>query len=411
MSKAASSPSISPDKQRLPPGWASDTLDNLVQFRSGSTPDKAKEEYWGGDLPWVTAKDLKRTTIGAAIDQLSALGASKAPQVGAGAILLLVRGMTLHNDIPLAITSRTVSFNQDVKALVPNKLAEPLFLLNYLQSIKGKLLKSVESAGHGTGRLNTKFLKSLRVPLPPIDEQRRIVATLSTWDETLERLSRQIERKKRLLESIRERLIHGAHRLGGRNSPWPMIALSEVTKQLTERNGARYGRDLVMGVTKAEGIVPMREHVVAEDISRYLVLPPLGFAYNPMRINIGSIAMSEHEHDVIVSPDYVVFACKEDRLHPPFLNHLRRTKAWADFMTIAGNGSVRVRIYYASLAEFEFHLPPLDEQRAIVEVLDDAEREIAALEAERAALAKQRDALATELLTGRLRVPQAEAAS
>ncbi|MCB1498609.1 MAG: restriction endonuclease subunit S [Bauldia sp.] len=189
-----------------------------------------------------------------------------------------------------------------------------------------------------------------------------------------------------------------------------MIALSEVTRQLTDRNGARFDRDLVMGVTKAEGIVPMREHVVAEDINRYLVLPPNGFAYNPMRINIGSIAMSEHEHDVIVSPDYVVFACKEDKLHPRFLNHLRRTKAWADFMTIAGNGSVRVRIYYASLAEFEFHLPPLDEQRAIIEVLDDAEREIAALEAERAALAKQRDALATELLTGRLRVPQAEAA-
>jgi len=226
----------------------------------------------------------------------------------------------------------------------------------------------------------------------------------------LERLSRQIEHKERLLESIRERLIHGAHRIGGRNAPWPMIALSEVTSQLTGRNGDRFGRDFVMGVTKAEGIVPMREHVVAEDISRYLVLPPNGFAYNPMRINIGSIAISEHEDDVIVSPDYVVFACKEERLHPRFLNHLRRTKAWSDFMTIAGNGSVRVRIYYASLAEFEFHLPPLDEQRAIIEVLDDAEREIAALEAERAALARQRDALATELLTGRLRVPQAEAA-
>jgi len=249
------------------------------------------------------------------------------------------------------------------------------------------------------------------IPTPVLEEQTRIAEILSTWDETLARLSLQIEHKERLLQSIRERLIHGAHRLGGNNSPWPMVALSEVTRQLTGRNGDRYGRDLVMGVTKAEGIVPMREHVVAENISRYLVLPPNGFAYNPMRINIGSIAMSEHEGDVIVSPDYVVFACKEDRLHPRFLNHLRRTKAWADFMTIAGNGSVRVRIYYASLAEFEFHLPPLDEQRAIVEVLDDAEREIAALEAERAALARQRDALATELLTGRLRVPQAEAAS
>jgi type I restriction enzyme S subunit len=249
------------------------------------------------------------------------------------------------------------------------------------------------------------------IPTPVLEEQTRIAEILSTWDETLARLSLQIERKEKLLESIRERLTHGAHRLCGRSSPWPMVALSEVTRQLTERNGDRYGRDLVMGVTKAEGIVPMREHVVAENISRYLVLPPNGFAYNPMRINIGSIAMSEHEGDVIVSPDYVVFACKEDRLHPRFLNHLRRTKAWADFMTIAGNGSVRVRIYYASLAEFEFHLPPLDEQRAIVEVLDDAEREIAALEAERAALTRQQDALATELLTGRLRAPQAEATS
>lgn len=249
------------------------------------------------------------------------------------------------------------------------------------------------------------------IPTPSWDEQVRIAEILSAWDEALERLSQQIERKEKLLESIRERLIHGAHRLGAQKSPWPIAALFEVTRQLTERNGIRSERDLVMGVTKAEGIVPMREHVIAEDISRYLVLPPNGFAYNPMRINIGSIAMSEHEEDVMVSPDYVVFACKEDRLHPRFLNHLRRTKAWADFMTIAGNGSVRVRIYYASLAEFEFHLPPLDEQRAIVEVLDDAEREIAALEAERAALARQRDALATELLTGRLRVPQAEAAS
>lgn len=158
---------------------------------------------------------------------------------------------------------------------------------------------------------------------------------------------------------------------------------------------------------KAEGLVPMKEHVIADDIARYLIVPPGAFAYNPMRINIGSIVMSEFDEEVIVSPDYVVFACKLKRLLPRFLNHLRRTKAWSDFMTIAGNGSVRVRIYYANLGEFEFHLPPFDEQRAIVEVLDDAAHEIDALEAERAALEKQRDALAAELLTGRLRVPEA----
>lgn len=293
----------------------------------------------------------------------------------------------------------------------PNReLVEPEFLSAVTRSpVFTRWLAGMRRAG-AQPNVNAEEFSSFEFPLPPVPAQQQITKIISAWDETLERLSLQIERKENLLASIRERLTHGVHRLSGRNTPWPMVALSEVTKQLTGRNGDRYGRDLVMGVTKAEGIVPMREHVVAEDISRYLILPPNGFAYNPMRINIGSIAMSDHEHDVIVSPDYVVFACKEDRLHPRLLNHLRRTKAWADFMTIAGNGSVRVRIYYASLAEFEFHLPPLDEQRAIVGVLDDAEREIAALEAERAALARQRDALATELLTGHLRVPMAEAA-
>ncbi|MFC3102001.1 restriction endonuclease subunit S [Altererythrobacter lauratis] len=321
-----------------------------------------------------------------------------------GDLLITVKGSGCGS---IAMADRQYAISRQLMAIRAKEI-EP----GFLRPLVPFLVSMNQLIPSGTiPQFTREELKALPTKIPPRHQQMRVAEMLSTWDEALERLSRQIEHKERLLESIRERLIHGAHRLGDRNAPWPMVALSEVTRQLTGRNGDRYGRDLVMGVTKAEGIVPMREHVVAENISRYLVLPPNGFAYNPMRINIGSIAMSEHEGDVIVSPDYVVFTCKEDRLHPRFLNHLRRTKAWADFMTIAGNGSVRVRIYYASLAEFEFHLPPLDEQRAIVEMLDDAEREITALEAERAALARQRDALATELLTGRLRVPQAEAAS
>ncbi|MGQ0665260.1 MAG: restriction endonuclease subunit S [Pseudomonadota bacterium] len=285
---------------------------------------------------------------------------------------------------------------------------DPSFLAHALNSKDAVRQKSRLGKGQSIAHIHEPELTRVEVWVPPVLEQRRVAAILSTWDEALDRLSRQIARKERLFASLRERLVHGAHRIRRRNALWPIVTLGEVTEHLMARNGERFGRDSVMGVSKAEGIVPMKEHVIADDIARYLIVPPNAFAYNPMRINIGSIAMSEHEGDVIVSPDYVVFACKQDRLHPRFLNHLRRTKAWSDFMTIAGNGSVRVRIYYASLAEFEFHLPPLDEQLVIIEVLDDAEREITALEAERAALTKQRDALATKLLTGRIRVKHAE---
>jgi type I restriction enzyme S subunit len=158
-----------------------------------------------------------------------------------------------------------------------------------------------------------------------------------------------------------------------------------------------------MGVTKTAGLVPMKGHVIAADISRYLILPSQGFAYNPMRINIGSIGMSSAANDVIVSPDYVVFACQPDRCHPHFFNHLRRTRAWQNLTAVAGNGGVRIRIYYTDLANFQFRLPPLEEQRAIIAILDDADQELEALNAQRNAIAKQRTAIAEELISGRLR--------
>lgn len=387
--------------RRLPPGWKAATLEQLVTFKSGGTPNKQDPRFWGGDLPWVTAKDLKTQFVYGAQDHLTPLGASKAKTVDAGVLLLLVRGMTLHRDIPVAITTTPVSFNQDVKALIPKDGVEPMYLLHCLQERKPFLLQSVEAAGHGTGRLNSDLLRSLPIQLPPPPEQRRVAQTLSTWDEAVHALACEIESKQVLLAGRRAVAIQ-------RQSP-PIVPLRDLARPLTVRNGKRYGREAVMGVLKNEGLVPMKEHVIAGDISRYLVAPPQSFSYNPMRINIGSIAMSSFDHPIIVSPDYVVFACNSDKLLPEFLNHVRKTRLWADFVGAAGNGSVRVRIYFETLADFEFPLPSLSEQQSIVEFLNDAEREIAILMSELEALKKQRDAVATELLTGRLRVPLAAA--
>jgi type I restriction enzyme, S subunit len=258
--------------------------------------------------------------------------------------------------------------------------------------------------------INSTQLKQFPIPLPPLAEQRRITDILVTWDRAVRALDRQINAKAQAASFLRESLVHGNYRLGGDNRPFPVVKLGEVTKHLTARNGHRYGRERVMGVLKADGLVPMKEHVIAADLARYLVVPPSAFAYNPMRINIGSIVMSELDDEVIVSPDYVVFACHPDRCNPRFLNHLRRSRRWQDFMTIAGSGGVRVRIYYPDLAAFEFPLPHLQTQERIVEILDDAQREITILRAERQALEAQRDALASELLTGRLRVRDASQA-
>ncbi len=94
------------------------------------------------------------------------------------------------------------------------------------------------------------------------------------------------------------------------------------------------------------------------------------FAYNPMRLNIGSIAACTDTHSVgLVSPDYVVFGCKPDALDPAFLGYVIKGPEWRHWTTAAGVGSVRVRVYFRELAKMPITVPPLAEQKAIAAVL------------------------------------------
>ena len=163
--------------------------------------------------------------------------------------------------------------------------------------------------------------------------------------------------------------------------PVQYLHLADATTESTERNGSGQATAQIMGVSKVEGIVPMEERVVAADTARYKFVRKHWFAYNPMRLNIGSIARWQGDDDILVSPDYVVFRCKSSgphRLDPAYLDHFRRSDAWEDFVSEKGDGSVRVRIYYKDLARLPLALPSFPEQQKIADCLDSADALIAA---------------------------------
>ncbi|WP_208984305.1 restriction endonuclease subunit S, partial [Stappia sp. TSB10GB4] len=282
----------------------------------------------------------------------------------------------------------------------------PQFLMLQLQSKRGRnYFLSCAKTSTGLSTLNSTQLRQFPVLLPPLPEQRKIAEILRTWDEALEKLTALRAAKARRLGALRAALLFGKLRLNGIRHNWAPTRLEAVTHELTKRNGAnRLGRNFVMGVTKAEGVVPMREQTIAGDISRYKRLPPHAFAYNPMRINVGSIAMNEREDEVLVSPDYVVFACNADGLDPDYLDHLRKTSWWAHYINSSGSGSVRQRTYYDDLAALKLPLPELDEQKAIAAVLNTAKADLAATEREIEAVTLQKRGLMQKLLTGEWRV-------
>jgi len=167
--------------------WRETTLGDVTEFLSGGTPSKDVPGYWGGSIPWVSAKDMKRFRLDDTEDHLTAHGAPNGGKlVPAGTVLLLVRGMTLLNDLPICVISRDMTFNQDVKALRPKPGTRDDFLPYLLLGNRDRLLRLVDLAGHGTGRLNSDELKALEVVLPPEPEQRAIAHVLGTLDDKIE---------------------------------------------------------------------------------------------------------------------------------------------------------------------------------------------------------------------------------
>jgi type I restriction enzyme S subunit len=146
--------------------------------------------------------------------------------------------------------------------------------------------------------------------------------------------------------------------------------LGDVAFESKERAGAGGEIGLsVYGVDRANGLTPTAKYT-SKDLGRYKILKPGMFAYNPMRLNIGSIAYCNSKSRTgLVSPDYVVFGCDQNKLDPNFFSYFIKGPLWKQWTTAAGVGSVRVRIYFRELSRMRISLPPLAEQKQIAEVL------------------------------------------
>lgn len=190
----------------LPESWNPRTILDLCEIWSGGTPRKSVTEYWNGDIPWVSGKDLKRPALDDAIDHVSAAGVNAGSRLTpAGAVLLLVRGMGLAKDLPVAVINRPMAFNQDVKALVSRGQYSGQFLRSAIYAGKERLLSQIVPSAHGTMTLNLNDVETFKVACPrDPDEAKDIVTILDTLDRKID-----LHRKKRVvLEELFESLLH-----------------------------------------------------------------------------------------------------------------------------------------------------------------------------------------------------------
>jgi type I restriction enzyme, S subunit len=292
-----------------------------------------------------------------------------------GDILLSIRGTTGRVAVvPDELEGANIT--QD-SARVRVRAQHRRFLYHMLRTAYVQRQVETHTIGQAVQGINIASVRKLEIPWLGDVERDAVVRVLDALDRAVAVMERLASSKRKLKHGLMHDLLTGRKRFPefGRG-PIPLVRLGAHTVELSERNRAGLGPERVMGVLKGAGLMPMRDHVRALDLSRYKVMPSGSFAYNPMRLNIGSIARNLRAESCLVSPDYVVFKTDAATLLPAYLDQLRHSRIWSGFVRPAGSGSVRVRIYFRDLAEMRIPLPSLDEQRRIAGTLAVLDHEV-----------------------------------
>ena len=196
----------------IPAHWQLMALRFLVDIFSGATPDTGKRDYWDGDIPWISPKDMKRESIADSEDHVTplALSESALQLIGPGAVLVVVRGMILAHSFPVALTTESVTINQDMKALRCGNDLEPCFLRDFLLGSQPELVALADASAHGTRKLGTDVVGRFPICIPPRAEQEAIVDRIARETGEVDTIRTAAERTIALLKERRAALIAAA---------------------------------------------------------------------------------------------------------------------------------------------------------------------------------------------------------
>jgi len=197
----------------IPEHWTMVPLKYLCSFSGGGTPSKENISYWvGGDIPWVSPKDMKSFWISNTKDKLTvkAVEESSTNFVESGALLMVVRSGILQRTIPIAINTVKVTLNQDMKALRFNRRMRVEYAANFILGYVPSLLLEWSKEGATVESIEQEYLSASLFPVPPIKEQIEIEIFLKYEIKKVDQLIKKCSEAIQLSKERRTALISAA---------------------------------------------------------------------------------------------------------------------------------------------------------------------------------------------------------
>lgn len=286
-------------------------------------------------------------------------------------------------------------------------VADSRFYHQFFNSPLGRKFLKIIETGSTMKHLNCGDMETLKLPVPPLEEQAAIVNLFSTWDEAISKVSKLIELNNEKKKGLIQKLLTWKIRLSWYHDEVKLHPVWKYLKEISERyRDTKWMK--VLSVTNSRGFIDQADQfdrsVASQDTSNYKIVRKWQFAYNPSRVNVGSLDLLRNFESGILSPMYVVFEVDKIFLIPKFFFYQLKSHWFTWRIPMYVQGSVRDSLSFDWLCGMKFFIPSLEEQSSIVDILEKSDQEIQLLRSKLEKLKEQKKWLMQQLLTGKKRL-------
>ena len=192
----------------LPAGWEWMRFSEIGEFRGGKTPSTQQAIYWGGEIPWITPKDMKQPLLSDSVDKVTLLAvADGLALIPSQSVLIVVRSGILRRTLPTAINIVETTINQDLKALVLVRPTLAGFVQLLIRGFEGFILENLTKVGTTVESMQFEAFSMQAFPLPPLAEQSRIVTRVNELRRLCADLRKRLAERQATQAQLAEALV------------------------------------------------------------------------------------------------------------------------------------------------------------------------------------------------------------
>lgn len=395
---------------RIPADWKVAQLKDLTDIITGATPSTSINEYWNGDIPWMSSGELNMKLVRSVYGRITQKGYDSCGTHMIPPLCVLIglagQGKTRGT---AAINYISLCTNQSIASILPSSYFDSFFLFYWLDN-QYYNLRMLSAGDGGRGGLNKQLLLNLWVPLPPLKEQNAIANSLSSIDSLISSLDELIEKKRMIKDGLMQELLTGKKRLKGFSGKWERVKLNEIAEMSSggtpsSKEVSFYGGDIpflsISDMTSSGKYIFRTEKTITKlglENSSARVFPPGTLMY-AMYASLGKCSITNIE--VAISQAILGFKLSP-RVDKMFLYY--HFCYIEESVKKIGQTGTQSNLSKQIVENFALELPEIDEQKAIGRVLSDIDLEISTIESMRDKYLLIKQGMMQQLLTGKTRL-------